>query len=442
MPTLKLTDRHLNQKSPASGTLELWDTVTPGLALRIHSGGKRSWCITTRIHGRQVRRTIGSTATYKLAEARDLARDVLRDAQAGRDTFSKDARKQAAEQARREAERAQANTFRSVAEAWLADTGRKGGAELRSKAAIEKQLEADVYATLGAIPAPEIKRADVRDLVRDIAKTRPIAANRTLAIVRRALQWAVEQDKLDTNPAAGIDPPAQEQSRSRVLTEAELTRVWRAADTLGYPVGPWLKLMVLTGQRRTEVGGMRRPEINGNDWIIPATRTKNGREHIVPLAPIALEIIESVPRLDGGEHVFVSGRARTRDPEGQRITDRPMSGWGKVKARLDRAIAEAAAKAAKEKLDIEKHALPDWTFHDLRRTMVTVMNETLRIEPHVIEAVVNHVSGPAKAGVAGVYNRAQYLPQRREALTAWANYIVTLADKPAENVVRLRRGKK
>jgi len=410
MPKVKLTDRAINRKPPEIGVLELWDTVVPGLALRIGYGGARTYTVTTRIHGRQVRRKVGNTATHSLAEARQAAREVLNDAAKGKDTASREAKKTAAEQALREAERATANTFRSVAEAWLADTGKGGGARLSSKRNILSQLEREVFPTLGAVPVLEIRRADVRDLVRALAIKKPVAANRCLAIVRRALAWAVAQDKLDANPAAGIEAPAEEVSRDRVLSNAEIAKLWPAFGQLGYPFGPVFQLLLLTGARRNEVGGMTWPEVGEDTWSLPGERTKNGKPHIVPLSTTAREILDNVPKIDGSDFVFtINGK-------------RPVSGWGRAKERLDKIAG-----------------VEGWTLHDLRRTLVTGMNEDLGIEPHVVEACLNHLSGGAKAGVAGVYNRAQYLPQRKVALESWAQHIAGIVGDTAQsNVVVLR----
>jgi integrase len=173
--------------------------------------------------------------------------------------------------------------------------------------------------------------------------------------------------------------------------------------------------MLLTGTRRTEAAGLRRPEIKGDHWHLPAERSKNGREHIIHLASLALEVIASVPEIDGSDRVFtLDGR-------------RSISGWSRVKIRLDEIIADGV------------EPLANWTFHDLRRSMVTGMIEHLGIAPHVVEATVNHISGSAKAGVAGVYNRSVLLPQRSEALEAWARYIEGLVTgaTPATKVTKL-----
>ena len=207
-----------------------------------------------------------------------------------------------------------------------------------------------------------------------------------------------------------------------MLSNAEIAMLWPAFDQLGYPFGPVFQLLLLTGSRRNEVGGMKWSEIEGDTWLLPGERTKNARPHIVPLSSTAREILDYLPRFDGSDYVFTSGRARTRGENGERVTDRPVSGWGRAKERIDKISG-----------------LSDWRLHDLRRTVVTGMNEELGIEPHVVEAVVNHQSGGAKSGIAGIYNRALYLPQRKVALESWAQHIIGLVGGEAKsNVVVLR----
>ena len=436
MPTKTLTDAVTKRKPPASGTVEIWDTVVPGLHLRIHAGGRRTYSVMTRLapSGRQIRRRLGTTDSLTLAEARDEARAVIKDAARGIDSAGKATRVEAARQAQRELERANANTFRSVAEAYLGDTGRHGAGGRKSRHLIERSLENHAMPRFGDRAIGDILRSEVKDVLRElVAAGQPIAANRLLGYLKRVFRWAVEADKIAASPVADLDRPAAERSRDRVLTDGELAEIWRACGELSKAHGGAIRLMILTGARRTEAGGLLRSEISndGLTWTLPAARSKNGRAHLVPLAELARDVIADVPEIksdkDATEHVF------TLDGK------RAVNGWSKIKVRLDRKIAEARAKAAGVKLDMDKHAMSGWTLHDLRRTLVTGMIETLGIAPHVVEAVVNHVSGSARAGVAGTYNRSVLLPQRREALEAWARHIEALvAGKAApSNVTRL-----
>lgn len=198
--------------------------------------------------------------------------------------------------------------------------------------------------------------------------------------------------------------------RDRVLSERELKYLVRALDEERSAFGPIIRILLLTGQRRAEVAGMRWSEVHDlasgrPTWEIPGARTKNKQGHIVPLAPLVVSILSAVPRIS--DLVFTT------------TGETPPSGFGKAKARLD---ARISATRKSEQLE----PMAPWTLHDLRQTMVTVMNERLGVAPHVVEAVVNHVSGLAKAGVAGVYNRALYLDDRRKALEAWADHLAEL----------------
>ena len=378
MPSRSLTNRTLSSKPPKTGILELWDKTVPGLHLRVHYGGKKSFCVTTRVKGRrvdgkkreQIRYTLGSTSTHTLAEARAAAREVLMDAAKGIDPNSEEVQ----EQLRQEAARADAGTFYAVAEAWLADSGKGGGAKLRSKKTVESQLRRDFYPKIGALPISSITKADLRALVEGIARERPVAANRGLATVRRIFNWAVSKDRLAASPAAGIEAPAVEVSRDRVLSNTEIAKLWPAFAQMAYPFGPLLQMLLLTGARRNEVGGMTWSEIDGDTWLLPKSRTKNNRAHVVPLSKVARDVIDALPRMADSDFVFTTNGAR------------PVSGWGRAKERID-AIS----------------GVTGWRLHDIRRSVVTHMAE-MGVDPHVIESVVNHVSGASRAGVAGVYN--------------------------------------
>ena len=175
--------------------------------------------------------------------------------------------------------------------------------------------------------------------------------------------------------------------------------------------GAIVRLLILTAQRREEIGGLRWSEITDEAIELPATRTKNAQAHTIPLSGPARSIIEALPRRDGREFVFGRGEGG-------------YSGWSRSKARLDERIAE-----------INKR-LPGWTLHDLRRTAVTMMAE-LGIQPHVIEAVINHISGH-KGGVAGIYNKATYSQEKTTALARWAAHVMAIVEGRKSNVTTLR----
>jgi len=224
------------------------------------------------------------------------------------------------------------------------------------------------------------------------------------------VNWCAERDIITTVPTDRIRPPHPEMKRDRVLSEDELRCLLRALETQESIFGPLLRALLLTSQRRAEVAGMlwsELHEIESDDalWKIPGHRTKNKQSHLIPLSPAVRDLLLRLPRVS--DLVFTT------------TGETAVSGFGRAKARLDARIEEICSIDGLS-------PMPPWTLHDLRRTMVTVMNENLGVAPHVVEAVVNHMSGLAKAGVAGVYNRALYLEDRRRALLKWQDWIIDL----------------
>jgi len=225
--------------------------------------------------------------------------------------------------------------------------------------------------------------------------------------------WCKERRRIKVDPMGELKRPSAPEGRERVLTGQEIVKFWAACTATGAPFGPLLKLLILTGARLNEVAAMTRSEISddGATWTIPGTRTKNHRTHVVPLAPLARDVLGEVQPIDGVDLIFTT-TGRT-----------PISGWSKVKRRLDAVMK-----------------IPPWVLHDLRRSVVTGMAEEIGIRPDVIELVVNHVSG-SRGGIAGIYNRSELMPERKAALERWAIHITGLiAGKPA-NVTPLRKTK-
>jgi integrase len=188
-----------------------------------------------------------------------------------------------------------------------------------------------------------------------------------------------------------------------VLSDAELKTIWAACRG---EFGEAVKLLMLTGQRENEIGRLRWDEVREEEIVLPADRTKNGRAHVIPLSEPGKKILSQFK--DDSRHCVFG-----RDDVGFR-------GWASGKQLLD-----------------ERAALPHWTIHDLRRTVATRMAE-LGVQPHIIEAVLNHVSGH-KAGVAGIYNRASYDKEKREALNIWAEHVTALIEGRPANVLPLKR---
>ncbi len=243
----------------------------------------------------------------------------------------------------------------------------------------------------------EINRRAIALRLADIERgSGPVARNRSRASLSAFFNWAISDGMIEANPVTGTAKADEGGSRERVLTEAELGAVWAALPPDHF--GDIVRLLMLTGQRREEIGGLRWSEVDlGRDLIVlPPARTKNKRQHEVPLSRQARAILERQGQRQGREFVFGYGAGS-------------FSGWSKHKGRLD------------------AHVDASFRLHDLRRTAATMMAE-LGVLPHVVEAVLNHVSGH-RAGVAGIYNRAVYEQAMREALQRWADHVTAIASQ-------------
>ncbi len=368
--------------------LLVFDDALPGFGLRIRAGGKRTWIAQYRMGSKQRRVTIGTVEALNPDKAREAARDILAKVQLGGDPQTEKAESRA---------RA-AVTLASVARRYLEENARPS-LKPRSYEEVERHLTRH-WAPLGELPLHAIKRATVAARLSEIARENgPFAANRARASLSALFSWAMGEGLAENNPVIGTNKATEEVSRDHVLWDAELAAIWRACRDDDY--GRIVRVLILTGQRRDEVGAMAWPELDLDRalWSIPRQRTKNGLAHDVPLSAPALAILCRAPRRDGRTLIFGDGV-------------RGFQGWSKAKAALDRRIAEAG------------ETVRPWRLHDLRRTTATRLGE-LGVLPHVIEAILNHISGH-KAGVAGIYNRATYAKEKRDALNLWAGHVLVL----------------
>lgn len=363
-----------------------WDEVLPGFGVRINPTGK-VWVVQYRASGKSRRETIGRVDTVPLDAAREKAKKTLAKVQLGSDPHAEKAQAKA---------RAKI-TFEAVAERYLKHAQNR--LKPRSFEEVERHLKKH-WQPFQALPISEIRRALVANRLEEIAEqSGPIASNRARAALSALFAWAVAVGLAESNSVVGTMRVASEVSREHVILGDELAAIWRACRDDDY--GRIVRLLILTGQRRDEVGDMKWSELDLDRgiWAIPRERTKNGFPHEVPLCGVALEILQSIPRRVGRDFVFGEGQGG-------------FSGWSKSKTRLDTRIAKAGA------------VVRPWRLHDLRRTTATRIAE-MGILPHVVEAILNHVSGH-KAGVAGIYNRATYAKEKREALNRWEDYILRL----------------
>jgi integrase len=387
----------------------VWDTKTPGFFLRKFASGRAMWGV--RYHVGQKQRRVhlfDASVRGTLAKARSQAADVRAKARLGTDVVvERDAAAEAT---------AKAISLGKLAERYLADrrdAKRPSGEPAwrpRYYLEVERHLTKD-WQPLAAAAMKNIARQDIVDVIDNIASTQGrVAADRARTALSGLFTWAIDRGYCDATPVLHMKSRAEDGARDRTLTEAELREVWLATDEVGDDYGRIVKLLILTGQRREEIGRLAWPEIqtNGDSMRIdlPAERTKNHRAHIVPLSAEAIATLP--PRPSTSDRITVFGKWGTG-----------FSGWSRAKAALDQAIADA--RHGRHLMT----AMVPWRLHDLRRTFVTMVAERGFAPPHVVEAIVNHVSGH-KSGVAGVYNKALYLQERRKALYEWGHYVAKL----------------
>jgi integrase len=411
--TKKLTDLFVERvKPPAHGRVEYFDAAFGGLALRVTEGGHKSWSLHYRFGGRLRRLTIGDARWIKPAQARREAAAALERVRQGVDPSVE-------KRLRRLVPAPGTDTFAIMLEDYLSRYALVNTAAATYKET-KRSLARDVLPEWGNLPVSTITRAHAISLIDAIAANgAKVHANRTLSRLRHLFNWAVERGRLSASPIAGMKPPTKERSRDRTLSDDELRWFWSACGTIGWPFGPLVKLLLLTAQRRDEVAGMEWSEIDFDKkiWSIPRHRAKNDRAHEVHLSASALEILHILPRVSGWPVFTTNGR--------------PVSGFSQGKKRLDAAML--AAK--RDDLGDSTEAIPHWILHDLRRTAATGMAR-LNIAPHVVDKVLNHVSGTIR-GVAAVYNRFEYLEERRGALEAWGRYVDSLMTPHPSNLVAL-----
>lgn len=388
--------------------IELPDAVLPGLYLVIQPSGQKGWAVRYRYGGKPRKVTIGPYPAFDLVAARAHGRQMLQVVSLGRDPGA-----EKIEEKRRARESDADQDLVSGALDSFVKRHVRPNTSSRSAEETERLFKLHVRPAWGTRRLDDIKRRDVIALLDKVVDGgSPIAANRVLAAVRKFFNWSVDRGILETSPCVRVKPPTEETSRDRVLSDDELRLVWHAATWIGPPVGSFIQILVLTGQRRDEVARMTRSErVRPDLWTIPGLRTKNGTAQDVPLVPAAQAVLNAVPEVIGeAGYVFTTNGAA------------PISGFAKAKARLDDAMLSILkAEAAERGENLHRVTIAPWRLHDLRRTLATGMAR-LRTAVHVIEAVLNHTSGQV-SGVAAVYNRHRYLDEKRGALEVWAEHV-------------------
>jgi integrase len=386
---MKLTAKAVAALTLPAGKTDVihFDDQLPGFGhrLRIGAGGKllRSWVCQYRHAGQTRRLLLGSAAALGAEQARTMARKALGRVANGEDP-------QAHKLDRRGKDK---HTLKATVDDYLA--AKQPQLRPRSFVETKRYLTSGYFKVLHGMPLDTITRRDVAARVVAIVRE---SGSPTAARARGALSsffvWCMQMGLVENNPTIGATKPAENQPRERVLADAELAAIWRACGDDDH--GRCVRLLILTGCRRAEIGGMAWSEIDleRGVWVLPAARSKNGRSHTLPLLPTMLAIIEAVPRMAGRDQLF-----------GQRANG--FTGWSRGKVVL-----------------AERSGVTSWTTHDIRRSVATKMAD-LGVQPHIIETVLNHRSGH-KRGPAGIYNHSVYTNGVCAALALWHDHLRTL----------------
>jgi integrase len=388
MPRIKLTKSAIDAiPTPASDEV-YWDAACPGFGVKITPKGRKVFVVLYRTGGAgsKLRKyTIGPYGRVTLHQARVAAQKVFAARLAGRDLA---AEKQAARR------RLVVDRVDDLLETYIA----QHLAQNRSGGEIGRLLRRELGQSWGGRSIHDITKRDVVEVVSAVEQRgAPGTANKTLKSTKTFLRWCVGRAILDSSPAEGIPMPTKVVSRDKVLSDQELALVIRAARKMGGPYGGIVELLTLTGQRREEVAQMTWDEldIGQHIWTLPKSRTKNGKQHVVHLSAQAFAVLNGVPK----KGLFVFSILGTR----------PFHDFSKAKRVLDRLSA-----------------VSEWRLHDLRRSCVSGMAR-LGVAPHVADKILNHQTGTI-SGVAAVYQRHEFLAERRAALDLWGAHVAALID--------------
>jgi integrase len=380
-----------------------------GFGVRVTAAGARAFVLNYRLRGREHRFTIGAWPDWSALKAVREARNLRQRVDRGENPI-----------AEREASSAPV-TVASILDDFVARHVRNKNHPLRSADEYQSAFERLVKPRIGKLGIYEVRRSHVIKMLDEIEDTNgPVMADRTLAYLRKAFNWYATRDDQFNVPVvrgmARIKP--KERARTRVLSDDEIRILWPELGKAG-TFGAFVKTLLLTAQRRDEVAHMSRKEIDSDGiWIIPAERYKSKRPNFVPLSKATFALMAAQPKYDDCDYVFPS-RAKT-----------PYSGFGKSKAKLDRAVLAAMKKQAKKGAKVEP--IPNWTLHDLRRTAKTLMARA-GVRPDISERVLGHVI----AGVEGTYDRHSYADEKRDALERLAAAIERILKPLPSNVESL-----
>ena len=399
MPRIRLTKSAIDALSTSKSDVVYWDAGCPGFGLKVTPKGRKVFIVLYRTGGAgsKLRKyTIGPYGRVTLHQARVAAQKVFAAKLEGRDP--------AAEKRERK-RRVVADRLEDLLETFVSQRLSQN----RSGGEIARLLRREVGKPWAGKSIHEISKRDVVEVISAIEQRgAPIAANKTLKSLRTFLRWCVGRAVLDQSPAEGVPLPAKEVARDRVLDDQELAHVILAARKMGGPYGGIVELLALAGQRREEVAGLTWQELDLQQriWTIPKSRTKNGKAHVVHLSDQAVGVLKRADQ--NGPLVF------------SLLGTKPFQEFSRAKSLLD-----------------ELSGVSEWRLHDLRRTCVSGMAR-LGVAPHVADKILNHQAGTI-SGVAAVYQRHEFIAERRAAMDLWGAHIgELLAERTHERHVDLK----
>lgn len=391
-----LTDLGVANLKPRASRYAHPDPQLSGHFIRVTPTGSKSYCAVANdpLTGKQVWATIGRCDLIGIAEARQKAQEAIKRVRAGKAPFEPPAPR--------------ADTFRAVAEVYM--KRHVEGQGLRSRYEIERILNVYVLPKWGSKEFRALRRSDVVELLDGIEDDRgKRQADYVLAVIRGLCNWyAARNDDYQSPIARGMrrtDPKTRK--RARILDDDEIRAVWKHAETQG-AYGALIRLLLLTAQRRDKVAAMKHGDIVDSEWRVPAEEREKGTGGALMLPAVALEIINSVPRMARNPYVF-AGRERTH-----------FSGFSKSKVAFDKGLPD----------------MPPWVLHDLRRTAKSLMARA-GVRPDISERVLGHVI----SGVEGVYDRHSYRDEKADALQKLAALIDAIVNPRTDNIVQIRSGR-
>lgn len=381
MTKKRFTDKWIQSKAivPETGRAEYSDGLCPGLHLRVTYQGRRTFSAMFRVNGRLMRHTIGPYPVVTLGNARAAALEIARQAQAGVD--SREHRKR----------ESSTLTYVELVDSYV-EKHLKPSA--RSWKNVRASLRQERLHHLFRRRVVDIGKRDIMQVMdQAIVDGVPQAAVNQLRYLKMLFNWALGRDLVDRNPCEGIKPPGRVRERDRVLSDQEIGAIWRATNELPTPYAQMYRMFFLTGQRRSEVAEMSWSEVVGDLWTIPRERVKKDRAHAVPLTATAMQVLRTLDRHGDDAFVFTTTAGQ-----------RPSSNFHKTKQLLD-----------------DLSGTSGWTIHDIRRTVRSKLAE-LGVPEVVARKVTNHEAGK----IDRIYNRHEYLKEKREALAKWEANLTSL----------------